>query len=57
MKRKYSESEMSCWRRMEKVKGSEKVTSKEILERSGEKRTLLNHLKKIALFMMPQKEK
>ena len=33
---------MLCWRRMKKIKWSEKVTNK-VLERIGEKRTLLNN--------------
>ena len=31
------------WRRMEKAKWSEKITNENILERIGEKRTLLNN--------------
>ena len=43
--RKYLESfEMWCWRRMEKIKWSEKVTNKQVLDREGEKRTLLNNI-------------
>ena len=34
---------MWCWRRMEKIKRSEK-TSNEVLGRIGEKRTLLNNI-------------
>ena len=34
---------MWCWRRMEKIKRSEKVTN-EVLERIGEKRTHLNNI-------------
>jgi len=30
---------MWCWRRMEKIKWSEKVTNEEVLERIGENRT------------------
>ena len=30
---------MWCWRRMEKIKCSEKVTNEEVLERIGEKTT------------------
>ena len=33
---------MWCWSRMEKIKWSEKVTSGQVPERIGEKRTLLN---------------
>ena len=33
---------MWCWRRIEKIKGSEKVTNEQVLERIGEKRTLLH---------------
>ena len=33
---------MWCWRRMEKIKWSEKVTNEQVLDRIGEKRTLLN---------------
>ena len=32
---------MWCWRRMEKMKWSEKVTNEQVLDRIGEKRTLL----------------
>ena len=38
---KYLESfEMWCWRRMEKIKWSEKVTNEQVLDLIGEKRTL-----------------
>ena len=44
MERKYSERfEMCCWKRIEKIKWSEKVTNEQVLERIGEKRTLLNN--------------
>ena len=44
LERKYLESfEMQCWRRMEKIKRSEKVTNVEVLERKREKRILLNN--------------
>jgi hypothetical protein len=33
--------EMWYWRRMEKIKWSEKVTNEQFLDRIGEKRTLL----------------
>ena len=35
---------MWFWRRMEKVKWSEKVTNEQVLDRIGEKRTLLNNI-------------
>ena len=35
---------MWCWRRMEKIKWSEKVTNEQVLDRVGEKRTLLNNI-------------
>ena len=35
---------MYCWRRMEKIKWSEKVTNEQVLERLGEKKTLLNNI-------------
>ena len=35
---------MWCWRRMEKIKWSEKVTNEQVHERIGEKRTLLNNI-------------
>jgi hypothetical protein len=37
---------MWCWRRMEKIKWSEKVTNadEEVLQRTGEKRTLPNYI-------------
>ena len=42
---KYLESfEMWCWKRMEKIKWSEKVTNEQVLDRIGEKRTLLNNI-------------
>ena len=41
--RKYLEIfEIWCWRRMENIKLSEKVTNEQVLERIGEKRTVLN---------------
>ena len=36
--------EMWCWRRMEKIKWSEKVTNEQVLDHIGEKRTLLNNI-------------
>ena len=43
LERKYLENlETLCWRRMEKIKWSEKVTNEQVLERIEEKRTLLN---------------
>jgi len=36
MERKYLESFKMCWRRMEKIKCSEKVTNEQVLERIGE---------------------
>ena len=36
--------EMWCWRRMEKIKWSEKVTNEQVLYRIGGKRTLLNNI-------------
>jgi hypothetical protein len=45
LERKYLESfEMWYCRRMEKIKWSEKVTSKQVLDPIGEKRTLLNNI-------------
>jgi hypothetical protein len=45
LQRKYLESfEMWCWRRMEKIKWSDKVTNEQVLQRIGEKRTLLNNI-------------
>ena len=45
LERNYLESfEMWCWRKTEKMKGSEKVTNDEVLERIGEKRTHLNNI-------------
>ena len=35
---------MWCWRRMEKIKWSEKVNNQKVLDRIGEKRTLLNNI-------------
>jgi hypothetical protein len=34
---------MWCWRRMEKIKWSENVTNEQVLDRIGEKKTLLNN--------------
>ena len=40
LERKFLESfEMWCWRRMEKIKWSEKVINEQVLERIGENRT------------------
>jgi hypothetical protein len=36
--------EMWCWRRMEKIKWPEKVTYEKVLDRIGEKWTLLNNI-------------
>ena len=36
--------EMWCWKKMEKIKCSEKVTNEQVLERIGEKSTLLNNI-------------
>ena len=45
LERKYLESfEMWCWRKMEKIKWSEKVTNEQVLDHIGEKRTLLNNI-------------
>ena len=45
LKRNYLESfEMWCWRRIERIKLSEKVTKEQILERIGEKRGLLSNI-------------
>ena len=38
---------MWCWRRMGKIKWPEKVTIEEILELTGEKRTLLINILRI----------
>jgi hypothetical protein len=35
---------MRYWRRMEKIKWSEKVTNEQVLERIGEKKILLNNI-------------
>ena len=35
---------MRCWKRMEKIKWSEKVTNEQVLGRIGEKRTLVNNI-------------
>jgi hypothetical protein len=45
LERKYFESfEMWFWRRMEKIKWPEEVTNEQVLDRIGEKRTLLNNI-------------
>ena len=62
---------MWCWRRIEKIKWSDKLTNERVLEhtRIGEKRTLLNDIigrkanglvifsKEISSFMMPLTER
>ena len=35
---------MWCWRRMDKIKWSEKVTNEEVLEHIREKRTLIDNI-------------
>ena len=35
---------MRCWRRMKKIKWSENVNNKQVLERIGKKRTFLNNI-------------
>ena len=52
---------MWCWKRMEKIKWPEKVTNEQVLERVGEKRTLLNNILRrkanwTASFMIPLTE-
>ena len=48
LERKYLENfEMCCWRRMEKIKWSEKVTNKQVFDHIGEKMTLLNNVLRI----------
>ena len=37
---------MWCWRRMEKTKWSDKITNEQVLDRTGEKRTLLNNIQR-----------
>ena len=37
---------MWCWRRMENIKWSEKVTKEQVLDRIGEKRALLNNFQR-----------
>ena len=45
LEQKYLERfEMWCWRRMEKIKWSEIVTNEQVLDRTGEKRSLLNNI-------------
>ena len=45
LERRYLKSfEMWCWRRMEKIKWSEKVINEQVLDRIGEKRTILNNI-------------
>ena len=45
LEQKYLEGfKMWCWKRMEKIKWSGKDTNEEVLERIGEKRTLLNDI-------------
>ena len=57
------------WRRMGRIKWSEKVANEQVLDRIGEKRTLINNilrrkanwighiLRKNASFMMPLKDR
>ena len=48
LEQKYLESfEMRCWRRMEKIKRSEKITNGQVFERIGENRTILNNILRI----------
>ncbi|MGX9339109.1 hypothetical protein, partial [Pantoea dispersa] len=43
MEKKYLESfEMWCWRRIEKVKWTDRMTNDEVLRRVGEKKAILN---------------
>ena len=45
LERKNLESfEMWCWRRIEQIKWSEKVTNEQVLDVIGEKRTLINNI-------------
>ena len=45
LQQKYLESfEIWCWRKIEMIKWSEKVTNEEVLEHIPEKRTLLNNI-------------
>jgi hypothetical protein len=45
LERKYLKSFVIwCWRRMEKIKLSEQVTNEQVLDRIGDKRTLLNNI-------------
>ena len=45
LERKYLETfEMWCWGRMEKIKWSEKITNEQVLDRIGEKITLINNI-------------
>ena len=42
---KYLESfEVWCWRRIERIKWSEKVTNEQVLDLIGEKRTLISNI-------------
>jgi hypothetical protein len=40
----FRELRMWCWRRIEKIKWTEKVTNEHVFDRIGEKRTLLNNI-------------
>jgi hypothetical protein len=42
--RKLESFEIWCWRSMEKIKCSKKVTNEQVLEHVREKRTLLNNI-------------
>ena len=45
LERTYLDSfEMWYWRKMEKIKWSEKVSNEQVVQRIGEKRTLLNNI-------------
>jgi hypothetical protein len=45
LEQKYLEIfEMWCWRRMEKIKWSEKVTNEQVLDSIVAKRTLINNI-------------
>ena len=45
LERKYLENfEMCCWRKMENIKWSEKITNEQVIDRIGERRTLINNI-------------
>ena len=43
---------MLCWRRMEKIKWSERVSNEQVLDRVGEIKTLLKNILRRKLYIL-----